>query len=150
MVGCRSSRHLSVISSAVLSKHPRSWVAFRVQPRRMNSHSSLPWEQIVPQAHCISPKSITRHDVLEMLEADQKAGADFLLVDVRRDDHQVKELLGPSIKVTHRWPLLTRSTQGSTITGSLNIPIQTLQASLPTLYRFCITADIKKVIFYCG
>ncbi|KEF51886.1 uncharacterized protein A1O9_11875, partial [Exophiala aquamarina CBS 119918] len=85
------------------------------------------WEQIVPQARCISPTSITRHEVLEMLEASQKPGAEFLLVDVRKNDHQ-----------------------GSTISGSLNMPIQTLQPSLPTLYRFCVAAKVKKVIFYCG
>lgn len=62
----------------------------------MKRDSAPPWEQIVPQARCISPKSITRHEVLEMLEANQNPGADFLLVDVRKTDHQVKEIQRPS------------------------------------------------------
>lgn len=148
--GCRSSRYLAFTVGATQSKHPCSSASFRIQPRRMKSDSSLPWEQIVPQAHCISPKSITRHEVLEMLEGDQKPGADFLLVDVRKDDHQVKEFRRPFTMATYGRFLLTILMQGLTISGSLNMPIQTLQPSLSTLYRFCVTAEIKKVIFYCG
>jgi arsenical-resistance protein 2 len=84
-----------------------------------------------------------------MLEANQKPGVDLLLVDVRNIDHQVKNFNNLLPKGTCGRSLLILM-QGLTISGSLNMPIQTLQPSLATLYRFCTTARIKKVIFYCG
>ncbi|ETN44775.1 uncharacterized protein HMPREF1541_10445, partial [Cyphellophora europaea CBS 101466] len=85
------------------------------------------WEVIVPQASCSNPKFIMRHEILNLLEAGQTPGTGFLLVDVRREDHQ-----------------------GSSIAGSVNMPIQTLFQSLPTLIRICIGGKIDRVIFYCG
>lgn len=65
-------------------------LSVKVERRMMSNGSSLPWEMVVPQASCSKPGSATRHEVLKLLEADQKPGTDFLLVDVRREDHQVE------------------------------------------------------------
>lgn len=56
----------------------------------MNNGSSLPWEMVVPQASCSTPRSTTRREVLTLLEAGQMPGTNFLLVDVRREDHEVR------------------------------------------------------------
>lgn len=55
----------------------------------MASGPPIPWEQVVPSARTTSPQSITRQKVLEMVRAGQKPGVDFLLIDVRREDHLV-------------------------------------------------------------
>ena len=49
----------------------------------------IPWEQVVPGAYNTSPASITRDALLEMFRAGRKPGLNFLLVDVRREDHKV-------------------------------------------------------------
>lgn len=47
-------------------------------------------------------------------------------------------------------PLLMDWIQGSSISGSLKMPIQTLQRSLPTLCQLCDAAGTKTAVFYCG
>lgn len=54
------------------------------------SEQPIPWEQVVPRAHNLSPQSMTRDALLKMFFAGQKPGRDFLLVDVRREDHEVQ------------------------------------------------------------
>ncbi len=53
------------------------------------SEQPIPWEQVVPGALNTSPQLITRDALLEMFRAGQKPGLNFLLVDVRREDHKV-------------------------------------------------------------
>lgn len=120
-----------------------------VLPRRMSNGSSLPWDMAVPQASFNKPRSTTRHEVLKLLEAGQTPGTNFLLVDVRTEDHQVRAAPGANTLVSCGPSALT-SMQGSTIAGSLNMPIQTLLQSLPTLLHICVGAKIDRVIFYCG
>lgn len=55
----------------------------------MTSEQPIPWEQVVPSASNISPQSITRDALLDMFLAGQKPGLNFLLIDVRREDHKV-------------------------------------------------------------
>jgi len=137
MAKCVSSRALHFLSVPGAVPLPFTPLLYRrniskslstkVQSTRMSNGSSIPWEVIVPQASCSKPKFIMRHEILNLLEAGQTPGTGFLLVDVRREDHQ-----------------------GSSIAGSVNMPIQTLFQSLPTLIRICIGGKIDRVIFYCG
>ncbi|KAJ9161177.1 hypothetical protein NKR19_g2547 [Coniochaeta hoffmannii] len=72
--------------------------------------------------------SITRDAVLEMLRNGRDtAGKDFVLVDLRRADHE-----------------------GGTIRGSINLPAQSLWPTIPTLYQMFKAAGLRKVIWYCG
>ncbi|KAK3933880.1 arsenical-resistance protein 2 [Diplogelasinospora grovesii] len=63
--------------------------------------------------------TIPREEVLVMLK-ERRPGKDFVLVDLRRNDHEVR----PS-----------------------NIA---LYPSLPTIYRMFKEAGVRKVIWYCG
>ncbi|KAL7273519.1 hypothetical protein RUND412_003614 [Rhizina undulata] len=58
---------------------------------------------------------------------EKVAGRDYILVDLRRNDHE-----------------------GGTIKGSLNLPAQSFYYSIPTLYTLASNADVSAVIFYCG
>ncbi|KAL8785799.1 MAG: hypothetical protein Q9213_003177 [Squamulea squamosa] len=66
-------------------------------------------------------------ELLHALKQGRIPGVDFILVDLRRNDHQ-----------------------GGTIKGSLNLPAQSLYQSLPTLYDLCLAAGVKQVIWWCG
>ncbi|KEQ57859.1 uncharacterized protein M437DRAFT_60783, partial [Aureobasidium melanogenum CBS 110374] len=85
-----------------------------------------PWHAAYP-----APKSkavgISQFDLLVMLEEGKEPGKDFVLVDLRRNDHA-----------------------GGTIAGSINLPAQSLYPSIPSLYRLFKAAGIPKVIWYCG
>ncbi|CAK7235578.1 hypothetical protein SBRCBS47491_009340 [Sporothrix bragantina] len=71
---------------------------------------------------------ISREDVLALLnDSTLVAGKDYLLVDLRRNDHQ-----------------------GGTIRGSVNLPAQSLHPILPTYYNLFKAAGVRKIIFYCG
>lgn len=48
-----------------------------------------PWQAHFPSPRTTKPDSITREELLARFEAGQKGGRDFLLVDVRRTDHEV-------------------------------------------------------------
>jgi hypothetical protein len=48
-----------------------------------------PWQANFPPPRTTKPGAITREDLLARFEAGQKGGRDFLLVDVRRTDHEV-------------------------------------------------------------
>ncbi|KAK3936353.1 Rhodanese-like domain-containing protein [Diplogelasinospora grovesii] len=84
-----------------------------------------PWYAAYP-----APKSeaatMPREEVLVMLK-EQRPGKDFVLVDLRRNDHE-----------------------GGTIRGSINLPAQSLYPSLPTIYRMFKEAGVRRVIWYCG
>lgn len=48
-----------------------------------------PWQAKFPTPRTKEPNVITREELLAKLEAGEKGGRDFLLVDVRRTDHEV-------------------------------------------------------------
>ena len=56
-----------------------------------------------------------------------KAGKDYVLVDLRRNDHE-----------------------GGTIHGSINLPAQNLYPTIPTLYAIFKAAGLSKIIWYCS
>ncbi|KAJ9493529.1 hypothetical protein H2202_010998 [Exophiala xenobiotica] len=85
------------------------------------------WHDAYPKPRNPLPNVVKRDDLLQWLKDGQKSGVDFLLVDLRRTDHE-----------------------GGTIQGSINLPAQSLYYSLPTLLTLCQNAGIKTVIWYCG
>ncbi|KIW74962.1 hypothetical protein Z517_11733 [Fonsecaea pedrosoi CBS 271.37] len=91
------------------------------------SQEEKPWHAQFPAPRETAPKAISREDLLERLRQGQRGGRDFLLVDLRRNDHA-----------------------GGTIKHSINLPAQTLYPSLATLYNLSTAANIPLVIFYCG
>ncbi|EFW17839.1 hypothetical protein D8B26_004824 [Coccidioides posadasii str. Silveira] len=84
-----------------------------------------PWYAAFP-APKLKADVISRTEILKWLP-NKPATLDFVLVDVRRADHE-----------------------GGTISGSLNLPAQSFYPSLPTVYSILKQANVKKVIFYCG
>ncbi|OAP58647.1 hypothetical protein AYL99_07737 [Fonsecaea erecta] len=93
----------------------------------VSQEQEKPWHAHFPAPRETAPKAITREDLLDRFRQGQRGGRDFLLVDLRRNDHA-----------------------GGTITHSLNLPAQTLYPSLATLYTLCTAAHIPLAIFYCG
>jgi hypothetical protein len=55
--------------------------------------NSAPWHAAYPSPRNKDPDSISRADLLQRLEAGQKPGVDFLLIDLRRTDHEVQSTL---------------------------------------------------------
>ena len=51
--------------------------------------SSAPWYAAYPAPQNLNPASMQREDVLEMIKHSE-AGKDFILVDLRRNDHDVR------------------------------------------------------------
>lgn len=49
---------------------------------------NAPWYAAYPEARS-SPATITRSDLLDMIETGKRPGVDFILVDLRRTDHEV-------------------------------------------------------------
>lgn len=49
-----------------------------------------PWHAAYPSPRTTNPQTITRATLLEKLRAGQRPGVDFLLVDLRRTDHEVR------------------------------------------------------------
>ncbi|KAI1335031.1 Rhodanese-like domain-containing protein [Xylariaceae sp. FL0016] len=75
----------------------------------------------------MSLSQLSRDAVLEMLEdRTLVAGKDYVLVDLRRTDFE-----------------------GGYIRGSVNLPAQSLKATLSTLYTLLKSAGVRKVIWYC-
>ncbi|KAM0275756.1 hypothetical protein ACHAQH_007442 [Verticillium albo-atrum] len=93
------------------------------------SSTPPPWHAAFP-APKHEPAALTSTEVLNLLknaEADSSKTKDFVLIDLRRNDHE-----------------------GGTIRTSLNLPAQSLYPSLPTLYDVFRAAGVKTVIWYCG
>ncbi|KAH6865997.1 Rhodanese-like domain-containing protein [Alternaria rosae] len=86
-----------------------------------------PWDVNYPIAKNQTPSTISRDEVLTMLQQGQKPGKDFFLVDLRQVDHT-----------------------GGTIRGSINLPAQSLYPTLPTLYTLLVSANVRCIIWYCG
>lgn len=51
--------------------------------------AEIPWHAAYPAPRNTNPDSVSRQDLLQWLEAGQESGKDFLLVDLRRTDHEV-------------------------------------------------------------
>lgn len=49
-----------------------------------------PWHAKYPEPQS-KPRFVSKDDVLKMLRSDDRLGRDFLLVDVRRNDHEVRD-----------------------------------------------------------
>ncbi|KAH7025291.1 arsenate reductase [Microdochium trichocladiopsis] len=90
------------------------------------SNVQRPWFEAYPPPKTSKPKTVTKEELRHWFLAGQKPGKDFILVDVRRDDHE-----------------------GGTIRGAINLPAQSVYASIPTLYALFEAAGVKKTIWTC-
>ncbi len=84
---------------------------------------------------------------------------DFLLIDLRRNDHEV--WARPSWVLYAFMPYMLSwlvcedvhadvgLEQGGTIRGSINLPAQSLYPTIPTLYTVFKAACIHTIIWYC-
>ncbi|KAH8882368.1 Rhodanese-like protein [Thozetella sp. PMI_491] len=89
-----------------------------------------PWHAAYPTPKR-EAKSISRSEVLSMLiDGENIARKDFVLVDLRRNDHEARA--------------------GGSIRGSINLPAQTLFPTIPTVYNMFKAAGLRHVIWYCG
>ncbi|KAH6971030.1 Rhodanese-like domain-containing protein [Ilyonectria sp. MPI-CAGE-AT-0026] len=87
-----------------------------------------PWYAAFPAPRESQPGGVTREELLKMLKGcDKFADRDFILVDLRRNDHE-----------------------GGTIRGSINLPAQSLYPTIPTIYNMFKAAGLRKVIWYCS
>ncbi|KAK5070238.1 hypothetical protein LTS08_007912 [Lithohypha guttulata] len=93
----------------------------------MSSASKPEWHEAYPQPRPSPPDSINAEDLLALMHNGKKPGVDYLVVDLRRNDHE-----------------------GGSVRGSLNLPAQSLFSSLPTVLNICQGAKIPLVIWYCG
>jgi arsenical-resistance protein 2 len=112
---------------------------------KMATKAEAPWYDGYPAVKSQDVSVLVRSDFLRMIHSGASPGQDFLLVDLRRNDHVVcNACICASI------PLTNDLHQGGTIHGSLNLPAQSLYPSLPTLYAIVKAAKIPRVIWYCG
>ncbi|KAJ8102363.1 Rhodanese-like domain-containing protein [Lipomyces tetrasporus] len=95
-------------------------------PGKVKSQAETPWYAAYPEARTAAA-SISRAGLLEWFRQGKQPGRDFLLVDLRRTDHD-----------------------GGTIRGSLNLPAQSLYPTFPTLYSLLANAKVSQVVWYCG
>ncbi|KAL3952894.1 hypothetical protein ACCO45_012837 [Purpureocillium lilacinum] len=132
--------------------------------------SSPPWYAAYPPPRHLQPGYVTREELLSMLKDGENVTAnDFVLVDLRRADHEVSLLGGtwcltapssprampyclnpPLCYCLARLTLTLAATLGGTIRGSLNLPAQSLYPTIPTLYCLFKAAGVRKVIWYCS
>lgn len=47
------------------------------------------WHAKYPKPQTEVPKAVSKQDLLARIKSGEKAGVDFLLVDLRRNDHEV-------------------------------------------------------------
>lgn len=57
--------------------------------RESDQKPELPWHASYPPPRHENPPSITRTEVLQLFRDGKEAGRDFVLVDLRRTDHEV-------------------------------------------------------------
>lgn len=68
----------------------RSQVALPPSPMSVATASTeKPWYEAYPPARCTTPGSINSTELLHALQQGRKPGVDFILVDLRRNDHDV-------------------------------------------------------------
>lgn len=90
------------------------------------AETPAPWHTAFPAPTNQTPTTISREEVLGLIKQAQSK-KEFLLVDVRRNDHE-----------------------GGTIRGSINLPAQSLYHTIPTLYSLFKAAGVQRVAWYCG
>ena len=56
-----------------------------------NNTTPPPWHESFPSPRNTEPSAITREELLSLFRNDQQPGRDFLLVDLRRTDHEVSQ-----------------------------------------------------------
>ncbi|KAK9342813.1 Rhodanese-like domain-containing protein [Lipomyces starkeyi] len=95
-------------------------------PSNNESQVEKPWYAAYPEAVTV-PASISRQELLQWFRDGMKTGRDFVLVDLRRTDHE-----------------------GGTIVGSMNLPAQSLYPSIPMLYNLLAAAQVPSIVWYCG
>ncbi len=61
-----------------------------------------PWHAAFPKPKNSAPESITRSELLEKLRHSQQPGRDFLLIDLRRTDHEVHQSLELCLEIIER------------------------------------------------
>ncbi|KAF1996910.1 Rhodanese-like protein [Amniculicola lignicola CBS 123094] len=93
----------------------------------MTTSTEVKWYAAYPVARTQPPAAIDRTQLLQLIKESQDDTKDFLLIDLRRVDHE-----------------------GGTIQGSINLPAQSLFPTIPTLYTLFKAAGLKQVIWYCG
>lgn len=59
----------------------------------MATSTAPAWHSAYPQPRNETPNAMTRRAVLGWLQDGQKPGVDFLLIDLRRTDHEVSNFL---------------------------------------------------------
>ncbi|KAI9792099.1 MAG: hypothetical protein M1816_003081 [Peltula sp. TS41687] len=82
------------------------------------------WHAAYPAPSNPDPPGLSRSQLLQGIRQGRK---DFVLVDLRRTDHE-----------------------GGSIRGSINLPAQSLYPSIRTLYDLVSAAGVEHVVFYCG
>lgn len=55
------------------------------------STESAPWYTVYPEPRTPNPPIVSRAELLTWLQEGHLPGADFILVDLRRNDHAVSE-----------------------------------------------------------
>lgn len=117
--------------------------------------TDAPWHEAFPAPSTTQVDAIQAEELLTRLQAGQRSGSDFLLIDLRRNDHTVCRLvlcwiLRLAMCVSTLYCSCSLLSQGTTISGSLNLPAQTVWYSLSTILALCEAAKINLVIWYCG
>ncbi|KAK7598585.1 hypothetical protein V3481_000208 [Fusarium oxysporum f. sp. vasinfectum] len=122
------TRHLRILKT-----RPRSHFVFqKVNPvcssKMASTDAATPWHAAYPPPLNKTPAAMTRQAVLEMMKDSKNiAGKDYILIDLRRTDHE-----------------------GGTIRGSINLPAQSLYPTIETLYTMFKSAGVQKTIWYCS
>ena len=60
-----------------------------IDQTEQSAATDIPWHAAYPNPKKQNPTPITRQEVLSMLHSAEKPGRDFVLVDLRRSDHEV-------------------------------------------------------------
>ena len=109
------------------------------------SRTEVPWHSVYPAPRNSSPKAINRDDLRQWLDEESLPGKDFVLVDLRRADHEA----GYHIQVNEARSL-TSKIQGGPFRALSICQHRACTQSIPTLYTLFAAAGVEKVIFYCG
>jgi arsenical-resistance protein 2 len=115
--------------------------------KNLESQASLktesPWYASYPEPQR-KAGSVSREELLQWLRDGKQSGNDFLLVDLRRTDFEVR------LAILILCSLVLTRCQGGTIQGSLNLPAQSLYPTIPILYSVVSRASVKAIVWYCG
>lgn len=107
--------------------------------------ATTPWYAAYPPPKS-DPASIRRTELLQWFHEGQKPGKDFMLIDLRRTDHEVS-----SRRLSKRYEIFALKCQsicmqGGTIHGSINLLAQSLYPTIQTLYALFTAVKIEKVV----